>query len=264
MLQNMSLLFITSKVLVLNDQQYVGRFWCKYESFLAMVVPTMAGMVPIDTEDVNRRYELMLLHENDSEALNQILLDQWLGPKGAKNVEDMITHLSRDDVFVTNQKDKPDQFAKIRAFDDAVQTIANELGLSHYVKSTKLAGDIAARNVEQAMQAEAECKKLDAKAKEAMKHGNDAAANEAKRKAKELRVKAEREKASANRRAEVRINAAIAPINKKLERSKKRNNELTQQNNELQQRVETLRRENEALRGQFYVAPADKPQVRTS
>lgn len=255
MLRNMSLLFMTSQVLILNDRQYIGRFWTLYESYLSMQVPTPVGLVPMDPGDVNVRFSIVNVHTHANDeggrALIQSLQDTWLS-KGMSVIE-VVEKLRAPDVEVTNKRDKDVQLEKLEKFDEAVRKESSQLGLSAYVARFNMAEAIAQRSTQLAKQHMGEAQRHQEEAAAATKLGATAKASQAKTKAQQSRVAAAREMRAANQRAEARVAAAIQPISKKLDRVQKHNRQLVADNGSLSAQVAKLEGEVRQLRTKFMV-----------
>lgn len=102
MLQNVNLLYLGLRVLILLDNTYVGRFWTQFEAWLSMQAPSAAGLTP--AEDEAPRYDIMPIY-SANEASATSLKDMWR----SLNPEEARKKLENKDVYVTNESDKDKQ-----------------------------------------------------------------------------------------------------------------------------------------------------------
>lgn len=251
MLKNMSLLFLSCRVLILNDHDYISRFWCKYESYLSMQMPTPTGMATMHRNDVRSRHRMVLADERLPPSLNEVLMDTWLTYTG-DDVEAVIEHLSSDSIIVTSQKDKEIQFAELRRFDQRVKDEANLLGLSGYVQQLVSAADVAPQASAVAAANLAKAEKLEREAEKAIKLGQAAEAAIKKREAQRARNVAARERVSAENRTETFAKSRIEPVFRKLRKAEEKNRTLVSEKKNLEAQLQKLEEENKTLRQRFY------------
>jgi len=109
-------LYLGFVVLIIADQQYVGRFWTCYESFLSMHQCSVAGIV--QTLLGQERYHVTCIGAGPevSELLKQMLVATW----GKKTAWEACTILANDDILVTNQSHKVEQLKRLEKLDDEV------------------------------------------------------------------------------------------------------------------------------------------------
>jgi len=116
MLADCNLLYIGTSVLILLDRQYIGRFWCLMESWLAMQEPTAEGLSPTATTNgVSERYHISIPTRNESQPWAKDL-ETHLEETSKLGHDEFIELLNCDDVWVTNQSDKEQQIKKIQMF----------------------------------------------------------------------------------------------------------------------------------------------------
>jgi len=105
MLQNVNLLYLGLKVLILLDQTYVSRFWTQFEAWLSMQKPSASGLTPAQDEDgVPRRFHIVPIH-SANDKLAESLEDTW----AVRTPEQATKVLENKDVTVTNKSDKDKQ-----------------------------------------------------------------------------------------------------------------------------------------------------------
>ena len=114
MLENINVLYLNARVLILLDLSYLSRFWTQYEAWLSMQTATKEGLRPATVDE--RRYEIKAIY-NTNELLGKSLEVQWAN----KTPHDAFNSLKMPDVMVTNNKDKGDQLPKILEFDAKVR-----------------------------------------------------------------------------------------------------------------------------------------------
>jgi len=114
MLGNINLLFLGASVLILLDMSYSSRFWTQFEAWTSFQEVNEKGVMRSASE-ANRRCEIICIH-NANEYTKLGLIEMW-SDKSPDEAHDI---LSREDVSVTNQKDKDLQLPKIKTFKDSV------------------------------------------------------------------------------------------------------------------------------------------------
>uniref|UniRef100_A0A6T8Z4W3 Heterokaryon incompatibility domain-containing protein n=1 Tax=Haptolina ericina TaxID=156174 RepID=A0A6T8Z4W3_9EUKA len=114
MLGNINLLFLGASVLILLDMSYCSRFWTQFEAWTGFQEVDSDGVLRSAPED-NRRCFIECIH-NANEYTKLGLIEMWSN----KTPEEAYNILSRDDVSVTNQKDKEAQLPKIKTFKEHV------------------------------------------------------------------------------------------------------------------------------------------------
>jgi len=117
MLQNVNLLYLGLKVLILLDQTYVSRFWTQFEAWLSMQKPSASGLTPAQDEDgVPRRFHIVPIH-SANDKLAESLEDTW----AVRTPEQATKVLENKDVTVTNKSDKDKQLPKLLEMHKEVQ-----------------------------------------------------------------------------------------------------------------------------------------------
>jgi hypothetical protein len=114
MLQNVNVLYVTMRVLILLDLSYVSRFWTQYEAWLSMQLVTPEGVQAAPGE--HRRCTILPLYNVDADQVES-LRKMWAG----RTPQQAFEMLSKPDVTVTNQSDKEAQLPKILKFNDFVR-----------------------------------------------------------------------------------------------------------------------------------------------
>jgi len=105
-LENIYILFLGSPVLMLVDMQYLGRFWTSYESWLSMRAVSEDGFIPAMGSDC--RFTIKCL--GAAGVMEQSLKDTW----GPLDIEQAHSHLSEEDIIVTNRRDKEQQLRVLK------------------------------------------------------------------------------------------------------------------------------------------------------
>jgi hypothetical protein len=114
MLECIPNLYLTAQVLILLDGSYASRFWTLTEAWCSMQTATAKGLVP-STEE-NRRYTIKHIHTADDKHDVHGLIDKV----SKKTAAEMVSHLEKPDVLVTNAKDKETILPKILKYDEEV------------------------------------------------------------------------------------------------------------------------------------------------
>ena len=115
MLKHVNLLYLGCSVLVLMDVSFVSRFWTLFEAWLSMQQPDPnSGLRPAVKGE--ERWEIEMIH-NASQSLKEQLL-AMVGGKSPAQVSEM---LSKNDIAVTNQKDKKMMLEKVKGLDEEVR-----------------------------------------------------------------------------------------------------------------------------------------------
>jgi len=121
MLGAISDLYLTAPVLILLDNNYVGRFWTMTEAWCSMMSATKDGIHP--TVDAECRYTIECIG-NASAKFDVPKLKEELG---AKTPAQMHTFLSSIDIIVTNAKDKEITLPIIANMDRHVKIMLEEM-----------------------------------------------------------------------------------------------------------------------------------------
>ena len=117
-LSNVNLLYLSGKVLVFLDKEYVGRFWPSYEFFLCSHRASREGLVPKSKTEFERRVEILAIGASKySNGMDEkAIIETWRDQTATKAVE----ILSQDDMKVTNKKDKLKLLPKLLEFEQWV------------------------------------------------------------------------------------------------------------------------------------------------
>jgi len=94
-------LYLTTKVLILLDNSYVGRFWTMMEAWCAMQMVTAEGVRACQNE-AEKRYSIRCIWNADEEFDPPKLIKK-LSTKSSQEIHEI---LSSPDVVLTNAKDK--------------------------------------------------------------------------------------------------------------------------------------------------------------
>ena len=115
MLENVNMLYLGLRVLILQDVSTISRFWTLFEAWLSMQTPTANGLTP--AREAERRFEIIPIHLA-TDVMKDELIKIWAGktPDEAKDV------LASSDVAVTNASDKETQLGKLDTLNDDVTT----------------------------------------------------------------------------------------------------------------------------------------------
>jgi hypothetical protein len=115
MLPNIPLLCLGCSVLVVLDLQYMGRFWTQFEAWLSLQRASAEGLAP----DLTRiRCTVCKIH-NATLKTEENLYELWAG----KNAQEAYDTLAKDDVYVTNRKDKELQLPKLKWINETVGAV---------------------------------------------------------------------------------------------------------------------------------------------
>ena len=94
-------LYLTTKVLILLDNSYVGRFWTMMEAWCAMQVTTPQGVRACESDE-EKRYTIKCIWNADEEFDTPKLIKKL----STKTPQEVFEILSSPDVVLTNAKDK--------------------------------------------------------------------------------------------------------------------------------------------------------------
>ena len=100
-----NLIYLGAHVLSIANALYIQRFWTQFEAWLAMQQTTDAGLSSaVGLPPADRRYEVMgVLNARDMTNQQLEMIEKMWGTATPEEAHDK---LKRDDVTVTNQKDK--------------------------------------------------------------------------------------------------------------------------------------------------------------
>jgi len=127
MLECITNLYLTAQVLILLDGSYASRFWTLTEAWCSMQTATKDGLKNSisSTEDadftgsdvkVGSRCTIKHIHTADDKHDVHGLIDKV----SKKTAAEMVSHLEKPDVLVTNAKDKETMLPKILKYDEEV------------------------------------------------------------------------------------------------------------------------------------------------
>ena len=127
MLECITNLYLTAQVLILLDGSYASRFWTLTEAWCSMQTATKDGLENSisSTEDadftgsdvkVGSRCTIKHIHTADDKHDVHGLIDKV----SKKTAAEMVSHLEKPDVLVTNAKDKETMLPKILKYDEEV------------------------------------------------------------------------------------------------------------------------------------------------
>ena len=114
MLKETNLLYLGATILILLDQQYVGRFWTSCEGWLSMQTCTSFGLKP--AVDPTSRCKINLLPEV-SPDVEARLKSAWAD----KSIAEACVILTGPDLKVTNGGDKVTAMTKIWRLHDTIR-----------------------------------------------------------------------------------------------------------------------------------------------
>jgi hypothetical protein len=100
-------LYLTARVLILLDGSYTSRFWTLMEAWCSMQTVTPEGLRP--AAEAERRYTIKCIHNATEKHDGEGLVDKV----SKKTHKQIVDHLSKPDVNVTNAKDKETMLPKI-------------------------------------------------------------------------------------------------------------------------------------------------------
>ena len=120
MLQGIADLYLTTRVLIILDITYMGRFWTTLEAWCAMQKATYHGLRPATNEE--KRYEIVCVH-NATEGMGKELVKMLAD----KSPVELVMKLARPDCVVTNHKDKEKMLPKVADTNDRVKEMFGKM-----------------------------------------------------------------------------------------------------------------------------------------
>ena len=113
-----NILYSTLTVIIMVDQQYIGRFWTQLECFLALRQLSEHGLeaAPLEAQG-SRCFFIETGASQGTGALAALLQGTW----GPVSVQQAHERLAQKDVVVTNQSDKIQQLRKLLELDDRIR-----------------------------------------------------------------------------------------------------------------------------------------------
>jgi hypothetical protein len=115
MLNAISALYLTTRVLILLDGSYASRFWTLTEAWCSMQTVTPEGLRP--ATDTESRCTIACIHNAKYETFGEGLLDLV----SEKTPDAMHNILKKPDVSVTNARDKTAMLPHIKHINDHVK-----------------------------------------------------------------------------------------------------------------------------------------------
>lgn len=121
MLKSIADLYLTTRVLILLDMTYIGRFWPSLEAWCSMQTATQDGLRPSTQEE--KRYEIAcILNAKGKHSAHDLLVESL-----ASLTPDQITqYLAKPDVVLTNAKDKETMLPVISSMYHHVKEVFDE------------------------------------------------------------------------------------------------------------------------------------------
>ena len=116
-LQSLSDLYLTAKVLILLDNSYSSRFWTLFEAWSSMMTATADGVRTAEASE--RRFTIRCIHNADNE-FDQPKLVKLLS---TKTPQEMYAILAKPDVVVTNDRDKDMMLPVVSSTNEHVKNI---------------------------------------------------------------------------------------------------------------------------------------------
>ena len=195
-LTNIKMLYLSGKVAIFLDIQYMGRFWTQYEAFLALHKGTPEGIKPKTLEEVEESVVIIEMGAAAAAASGgqkQALIMMWLN----KTVKEAVKVLKDPSVLVTKKIDKKLLLEKMPQLEKHVKELFLEIQRQY-----KAAREKEQRNAKEQVQkrANAEARvKYEAELRSAKEQDEKAAAEFQERlsKIEALLNKAQKEKEAA-------------------------------------------------------------------
>ena len=123
MLKHAYLLFLGTRVLILLDLSYIGRFWTLFEAWLSMQAVSPEGLKPATPEQ--QRLDIVPIH-----GANNITGESLKAMWASRTPQEAYDLLKEPDVTVTNQSDKDTQLDKLLKLDDEVREVMRMTGIA--------------------------------------------------------------------------------------------------------------------------------------
>jgi hypothetical protein len=95
-------IFLGCRVIVMYERIYNQRFWPNVECWIATKMPTKDGLVPATDERLRIQVHGIRSARGNDAGSRSFLLSTW----HSKSAWDAVTALSKDDILVTNSRDK--------------------------------------------------------------------------------------------------------------------------------------------------------------
>ena len=117
MLDSITDLYLTSRVLILMDNTYMTRFWTTMEAWCSMMTSTPNGVrTALDNEE---RYTIECIHNADAEFMVPYLKKKL----GSLTPAQVANFLASPDVAVSNAKDKHTILPIVRKTNEHVRDV---------------------------------------------------------------------------------------------------------------------------------------------
>ena len=123
MLKHANLLYLGTRVLILLDLSYIGRFWTLFEAWLSMQAVSPEGLKPATPEQ--QRLDIVPIH-----GANNITGESLKAMWASRTPQEAYDLLKEPDVSVTNQSDKEIQLEKLLQLDDEVRKVMCMTGMA--------------------------------------------------------------------------------------------------------------------------------------
>lgn len=127
MLKHANLLYLGTRVLILLDLSYIGRFWTLFEAWLSMQAVSPEGLKPATPEQ--QRFDIVPIH-----GANNITGESLKAMWATRTPQEAYDLLKEPDVTVTNQSDKTVQLDKLLQLDDEVREAMRATGMEGIVE----------------------------------------------------------------------------------------------------------------------------------
>ena len=122
MLKHANLLYLGTRVLILLDLSYIGRFWTLFEAWLSMQAVHPEGLTPATREQ--QRFDIVPIH-GANKITGESLKNMW----AERTPEEAYDLLKKPDVTVTNHGDKEIQLDKLLQLDEEVRDAVRATGM---------------------------------------------------------------------------------------------------------------------------------------
>jgi len=120
-LNHIAFLFLCLDVLVIFDTSYVSRFWCCFELWLSMQKATKDGIIHAPDSELRLDFRCVGAAKEAAKNFETAMFDTWhqRAPQEAAEI------LAKDDIQVTNRRDKDEQLKTLMQLDKRTMKIHN-------------------------------------------------------------------------------------------------------------------------------------------
>ena len=120
-LKTVNLLYLAGQVVVFVDGQYNTRFWTQFEFFCCTHRGSTRGLVPKSTAEFERRVKMISIGSSEfSDGMDEkSLIAKW----SQRTAQEANGILSKDDVYVTSEKDKPTCLKKLLELEERLKAM---------------------------------------------------------------------------------------------------------------------------------------------